>query len=151
MKSQDVMAAEQAFPERPVEAYKAWLEMIHRYFAGTLGLVVFALAYLLGKHQPSMRNLGIGMSVLIVAQAALGMWTVTLKLMPVIVMLHLLGGFTLFCLLALTFCRLRFANAEPKLLPMRLCIILEALRPSQLWSWYYRFCSADGLLPTMPP
>lgn len=119
MKSQDVMAAEQAFPERPVEAYKAWLEMIHRYFAGTLGLVVFALAYLLSKHQPSMRNLGIGMSVLIVAQAALGMWTVTLKLMPVIVMLHLLGGFTLFCLLALTFCRLRFANAEPKLLPMR--------------------------------
>lgn len=113
------MAAEQAFPERPVEAYKAWLEMIHRYFAGTLGLVVFVLTYLLSKHQPSMRKLGIGMSVLIVAQAALGMWTVTLKLMPVIVMLHLLGGFTLFCLLALTLCRLRFANAEPQLLPIK--------------------------------
>ena len=47
----DVANAEAAFPERPVEASKAWIEMIHRYFAGTLGLLILAIALLSIKNR----------------------------------------------------------------------------------------------------
>ncbi|WP_104402798.1 COX15/CtaA family protein [Vibrio penaeicida] len=95
------------YPENEVEPYKAWLEMIHRYLAGTLGLVVFAISYLTLQSRHGGRVIPVSLSLLIVFQAALGMWTVTLKLMPVIVMLHLMGGFTLFSLLFLLYCRLK--------------------------------------------
>ncbi|OBT16961.1 cytochrome B [Vibrio sp. UCD-FRSSP16_10] len=105
--AEDIAQAQQLFPQRAVDANKAWLEMIHRYFAGTLGLVVFALSFLIFKSSVTSKVFPLLLSGVIIAQAALGMWTVTLKLMPVIVMLHLLGGFTLFSLLTLLMCHLR--------------------------------------------
>lgn len=88
--------AASAYPERPVETQKAWNEMIHRYFAGTLGLLVFGLvvaAWRARRHDPDQPlALPLVLAVLITFQALLGMWTVTLLLKPVIVMLHLLGG-----------------------------------------------------------
>ncbi len=95
------------YPENEVEPYKAWLEMIHRYLAGTLGLVVFSVSYLTLKSRYGGTGIPVSLSLLIIFQAALGMWTVTLKLMPVIVMLHLIGGFTLFSVLFLLYCRLK--------------------------------------------
>jgi len=97
-----------AFPDQVVDPEKAWNEMIHRYFAGALGLLILAIAFL------SFRNRGQGtplrLPLLILAivtfQAALGMWTVTMKLMPIVVMGHLLGGFTTLCLLFLLYLRL---------------------------------------------
>lgn len=95
-------AAAQAFPRQPVETGKAWKEMIHRYFAGTLGLMIlgiFALAWqreLRRQASPTLPSLLLGIVTL---QAALGMWTVTLLLKPVIVTLHLLGGMTTLALL----------------------------------------------------
>jgi cytochrome c oxidase assembly protein subunit 15 len=88
-------AASEAFPGRPVETPKAWKEMVHRYFAGTLGLLILGIAAL--SWQPALRRrqspLLPGLLLLVVAfQGALGMWTVTLLLKPVIVTLHLLGG-----------------------------------------------------------
>ncbi|MGR5175622.1 COX15/CtaA family protein [Vibrio mediterranei] len=105
----DVEVANTLYPERAVEPHKAWLEMIHRYLAGSLGVVVFAItAFALGKQRDRLGIvLPISLSLVIVFQAALGMWTVTLKLMPVVVMGHLLGGFTMFSLLFLTYLRLR--------------------------------------------
>ena len=97
-----IAAANVAFPERPVEVPKAWKEMIHRYFAGTLGLVVLALAGLAWRHrrlpgQPLwLPTVLLG---LIVFQSLLGMWTVTLLLKPAVVMGHLLGGFATLSLL----------------------------------------------------
>ncbi|MEM9171951.1 MAG: COX15/CtaA family protein [Pseudomonadota bacterium] len=88
--------ASSAYPERPVEVQKAWNEMIHRYFAGGLGLLVLALmitAWRAHAQDPTHPvRLPAALSVLIVFQALLGMWTVTLLLKPVIVMMHLLGG-----------------------------------------------------------
>lgn len=88
--------ATEAYPERPVETQKAWNEMIHRYFAGTLGLLVFALVVLAWRARRDDPQQPVGLpsalGILIVFQALLGMWTVTLLLKPVIVMLHLLGG-----------------------------------------------------------
>jgi cytochrome c oxidase assembly protein subunit 15 len=98
----EIHQAAQNFPDRPVEAHKAWKEMVHRYLAGTLVLLVLALnalAWKRGRSQSGVRALAGALLGIIVFQAALGMWTVTLKLMPLIVMGHLLGGFTTFGLL----------------------------------------------------
>jgi cytochrome c oxidase assembly protein subunit 15 len=98
----DVSTAEQAYPGRPVEQGKAWTEMTHRYFAGTLGLLVVALAFLALRNRKDKKQpvlLPVLLVPLIVFQAALGMWTVTLLLKPVIVMAHLLGGMATLSLL----------------------------------------------------
>jgi len=103
-----VAAAELAFPERPLEAYKAWSEMIHRYFASTLGfaiLVIFITSIVRRSyHQPI--KLPFFLLCLVMFQGALGMWTVTLKLLPVVVMGHLLGGFAVLSCLFLLYLRL---------------------------------------------
>lgn len=108
--SEDKVAqANAAYPERPVEAFKAWNEMIHRYFAGTLGLCVLAIAVIAVRQrkQGTPLRLPLFLLGLIVFQAALGMWTVTLNLLPVVVMGHLLGGFTVISCLFILYLRLR--------------------------------------------
>lgn len=107
---QHVELANQAFPERPVEAEKAWNEMIHRYFAAGLGFLILVMFFtsLVKKIRGS--NVPIKLSflvlVLVCFQGALGMWTVTLNLLPVVVMGHLLGGFTVLSCLFLLYLRL---------------------------------------------
>jgi cytochrome c oxidase assembly protein subunit 15 len=108
----EVALAEQSFPERPVETDKAWKEMAHRYLAGTLVLLVIAINALSWKaaHQgKGLRSLAAALLALILFQAALGMWTVTLKLLPLVVMGHLLGGLATFGLLLW----LAWRSAEP--------------------------------------
>ncbi len=87
------------YPERPLEPHKARNEMVHRYFAGTLGLVIAAIFVLSTLAQRRVRVLPAVLLALVVFQAALGMWTVTLNLFPLVVMGHLLGGFSLLTLL----------------------------------------------------
>jgi cytochrome c oxidase assembly protein subunit 15 len=80
---------------RPLEAGKAWREMIHRYAATTLGFVCLLLAGLAiaRRKQPGQPVvLPIVLLGLVILQGLLGMWTVTLQLLPIIVVLHLLGG-----------------------------------------------------------
>ena len=91
----EIERATAAFPERPVESGKAWKEMVHRYLAGLLVLLVLAINILAWKSRSvsgGVRALAAGLLALILFQAALGMWTVTLKLLPVVVMGHLMGG-----------------------------------------------------------
>ncbi len=87
------------YPERPLEPHKARNEMVHRYFAGTLGLVIAAIFVLSSLAERRVRLLPATLLALVVFQAALGMWTVTLNLFPLVVMGHLLGGFSLLTLL----------------------------------------------------
>ncbi|MGF1754567.1 COX15/CtaA family protein [Vibrio makurazakiensis] len=103
----EIHQANAAFPERAVEPQKAWLEMIHRYFAGSLGVLVFICSVWCIRIKGLPNVLAFSITIVVVVQAALGMWTVTLKLMPVIVMAHLIGGFTLLSLLSLLYCQLR--------------------------------------------
>mgnify|MGYP005861667441 CR=1 FL=1 len=81
---------------------KAWMEMIHRYAAGLLGLILL-LVSLKVERSPSLssqvRWLSRGLLLLVIAQALFGMWTVTLQLMPQIVTIHLLGGMSLLVLI----------------------------------------------------
>jgi len=102
----DISEAEQAFPERPVEAHKAWNEMIHRYFAGSLGLIILAIFIMSLKARLPMLLPSVLLAT-VCFQAALGMWTVTMNLQPAVVMGHLLGGFTTFSLLLLMTLQLR--------------------------------------------
>lgn len=102
----EIAQANEAFPDRLVEPHKAWKEMVHRYFAGTLGLIVLALfiwAFIKRRDMPYALPLILGFVILF--QALLGMWTVTLQLKPIIVMGHLMGGMltlSLLCWLALS-------------------------------------------------
>lgn len=98
----DDPSAAAAWPERPLETGKAWREMIHRYAAGTLGLLVLALAVMAWMRRDRPGQPVVLPSVLlglIVFQALLGMWTVTLLLKPLVVTAHLLGGMTTLALL----------------------------------------------------
>ena len=98
----EIETANQAFPERPFESSKAWREMVHRYLAGSLMLLVLAMSWLAWRGPEAFhkfRSLTTFLFVLIIFQALLGMWTVTLKLKPFIVMAHLLGGLTSFSLM----------------------------------------------------
>ncbi|AUI88438.1 cytochrome B [Vibrio azureus] len=104
---EEVSTANALFPERAVEQGKAWLEMIHRYFAGSLGIVILVMAIWATNKQDVDATIPILLCLLVLGQAALGMWTVTLKLMPSIVMLHLFGGFTLLALQAVFYCQLK--------------------------------------------
>lgn len=85
-----------------INATKAWTEMTHRYVAGLLGMVIFGLGVLALRNrrypnQPIM--LPMALVILVVLQSLLGMWTVTLKLFPLVVVAHLLGGLTTLSLL----------------------------------------------------
>lgn len=147
--AQAVAKADAAFPDRPYEAHKAWREQVHRMLAGTLGVLVLALAllaaarrrwitlaivgsavfaaigvamYMQGEHRwssllavcaialpmaaalalkrPAAWRICLVALGVIIFQAMLGMWTVTLLLKPIVVTGHLLGGMTTFALLA---------------------------------------------------
>lgn len=108
------------FPERPLEPHKARNEMVHRYFAGTLGLVIAGIFMLSWLQQRKVRLLPAALLLLVVFQAALGMWTVTLNLFPLVVMGHLLGGFTLLTLLWLYRRQLQPEGSTAGVVPPRL-------------------------------
>jgi cytochrome c oxidase assembly protein subunit 15 len=100
------------FPDHPVEAHKGWPEMVHRYAVGILGMLVLAVAAMAVATRARSRamqplKLPLLLLAVIIAQALFGMWTVTLKLWPQVVTVHLLGGFTTLSLLFLLMLRYR--------------------------------------------
>ena len=96
---------------------KAWAEMIHRYAAASLVLLIFAaITLILHKrklpYQPV--NIAFFLLTLLLFQGLLGKWTVTLRLHPLVVMSHLLGGLALLSLLWILILRLTsFFKAVP--------------------------------------
>jgi heme a synthase len=99
----DIDAAQTAMPSGPVTWSKAWIEMIHRYLAMTVGVLILVMAAVSWKerrrlpHSPWWPTATL---VWVVVQGLFGKYTVTLKLYPAIVTLHLLGGLLLLALLA---------------------------------------------------
>ncbi|HTQ98911.1 MAG TPA: COX15/CtaA family protein [Candidatus Acidoferrum sp.] len=127
--AEQIAAAQQAFPDSPFEQEKAWPEVVHRYFAGTLGfLIVLIAGYAIKlRSQPDQPfRLPLLLLGLVIAQGLFGMWTVTLKLWPQVVTGHLLGGFATLSLLWLL--RLRLINGpwNPPNIPLR---YWHALKP----------------------
>lgn len=102
-KADALQSAQANYPGIPVEKAKAWTEMVHRYIAGCLAILILFIAirsiFLRFRQNFSHWQLPVFTLLLVCFQAALGMWTVTMKLLPVVVMSHLLGGITIFSLL----------------------------------------------------
>jgi cytochrome c oxidase assembly protein subunit 15 len=123
-------AALAAFPERPLEPHKAWKEMLHRYFAGSLGLLILLIAGLAWKYRyrlrqsPALPTLLVGV---VGVQALLGMWTVTLLLKPLIVTAHLLGGMSTLALLLWLLLRQRQPPVNPVPASLRLMALAALL------------------------
>jgi cytochrome c oxidase assembly protein subunit 15 len=89
--------------ERPLEAAKGWKEMVHRYAASTLGLMILILFVLALRGKPKYYQsmaLPSFTALFVMLQGAFGMWTVTLLVHPGIVTTHLIGGFMTTALLA---------------------------------------------------
>lgn len=108
--SEHITAAQEANPDGPVTFAKAWKEMIHRYFAGIVGLFILAIAALAWRHRreagasPVLATVLVGVLFL---QAMFGKWTVTMLLKPAIVTGHLVGGLTVLTLLVWLYARTR--------------------------------------------
>lgn len=90
-----IHAAQTALPSGPVTLQKAWIEMIHRYLATSVGILIIAQVIFAWRQRHSIRQspwFATGLFFLVCLQGAFGAWTVTLKLQPVIVTTHLLLG-----------------------------------------------------------
>jgi cytochrome c oxidase assembly protein subunit 15 len=98
----EIAAAQEAMPTGPVTFPKAWIEMIHRYLATGVGVLILVLAAVSWVER---RRLTVSFwwpmvtLVWVCLQGAFGALTVTMKLFPAIVTLHLLGGMALLALL----------------------------------------------------
>ena len=99
---QEIAQAQALRPDGPVSAHKAWKEMVHRYFASTLGLLIVIIGITAWTKREKLKQ-GLGLPTFLIGfvilQGLFGMWTVTLKLTPIVVTLHLLGGMTTLALL----------------------------------------------------
>lgn len=117
--AEDIALANSRFPEAPVEVEKGWPEMIHRYFATTLGFIILCMSIfvMMKAKKASAEAAGMlpkkhvyGLLVLVIAQGMFGMWTVTLKLWPQVVSGHLMGGFATLSLLFLLWLRMAYSS-----------------------------------------
>jgi heme a synthase len=97
----EVAAAEEKFPDRPVVAKKAWKEMVHRYLAGIVGLLIATLAILAWRDRRRTLPCGLAtiIGVVVMVQIIFGALTVTLKVNPLIVTTHLALGLATLSLL----------------------------------------------------
>jgi heme a synthase len=106
-------AAQAAYPNTPLHVGKAWREMLHRYAATTLGLIIVvitALAIAIRKQRAVSLPLTVGLLITVVIQGMLGMLTVTWQLKPLIVTLHLIFGLITLSMLWWLFLSLRTAS-----------------------------------------
>lgn len=97
-----ITAAQAAMPSGPVTLSKAWVEMIHRYLATAVGVLILVLAsvsWMERRRVPVSFAWPLFTLAWVCLQGAFGAFTVTMKLFPLVVTLHLLGGLMLLALL----------------------------------------------------
>ncbi|WP_227369607.1 COX15/CtaA family protein [Halomonas sp. M20] len=102
-------------PHVPLEPGKAWAEMVHRYMAGVLGLLVLGLTFLAWRARRMAGypwRINVALLLAIMLQGAFGAFTVTLKLWPQVVVLHLLGGLGVTLLFLWLYLRLKRVDAR---------------------------------------
>ena len=107
-----ISAAQSAMPDGPVTHFKAWVEMVHRYLAASVGILIFTqviIAWIKRKQFAGAPLFATALLFFVGLQGAFGMWTVTLKLQPVIVTTHLLLGMGLLAMLAWLSARIKAA------------------------------------------
>ncbi|HVZ44547.1 MAG TPA: COX15/CtaA family protein [Ramlibacter sp.] len=113
-----ISAAQASLPSGPVTHAKAWIEMIHRYLATAVGVLIIAIAAATwwgrGRERMPVNPWWPTLTLAwVCVQGAFGALTVTMKLQPAIVTLHLLGGMVLLALLSAQAVAYRVASHEP--------------------------------------
>ena len=114
MTETEIAQANELYPERKFEIEKAIPEVVHRYFAGFLGLLIigiFVMSFYLKPYNALVTKLTGALVVLVLCQSTFGYLTVSLKLWPQVVTMHLLGGFATTTLLFLTYMKLKDLDA----------------------------------------
>jgi heme a synthase len=115
---------------RALELGKAWREMLHRYAAGSLAVLILCLAVLSviwRRERIVSLPLSCALLGIVLVQALFGMLTVTWRLMPLIVTLHLLFGFTTLSLLWWLVLGLRRGPSGNVALPLRALALLALI------------------------
>ena len=110
MTETEIAQANELYPERKFEIEKAIPEVVHRYFAGFLGLLIigiFIMSLYLKPYNSLVTKLTGALVVLVLCQSTFGYLPVSLKLWPQVVTMHLLGGFATTTLLFLTYMKLK--------------------------------------------
>jgi cytochrome c oxidase assembly protein subunit 15 len=133
----------------PGEDARAWKEMFHRYLAGGLGLLIFVLCFLAWRRRAS-PWLATAIAALVVFQATLGKWTVTMLLKPTIVVAHLAGGMTLLALLLWYFLRQRELVRRPGLPRMAAALALGVVATQILLGGWVSANYAALACPDLP-
>jgi len=105
---------------------RAWKEMAHRYLAGGLGLLILAVFFSAWKRRQGPLLAG-ALLLVVLFQATLGMWTVTLLLRPAIVAAHLLGGMATLALLLWLFFSLGSHPSAPETRALRMPALVALL------------------------
>ncbi|HSG04036.1 MAG TPA: COX15/CtaA family protein [Marinobacterium sp.] len=124
-----VEAVAPQFGVEEVDMFKGWLEMIHRYAASILGLIIVYIAAIAWKNRKVDGypvKLSFALLALVIAQGIFGMWTVTLLLLPIVVTTHLIGGLTTLTLLVLLRQALGRMHEPVKTTPLPLVKLLFA-------------------------
>jgi heme a synthase len=114
----DIHAAQTAMPDGPVTHFKAWVEMVHRYLAMAVGVLILAqmiIAWMRRQQFQGAPVLATALFLFVCVQGAFGMWTVTLKLQPLIVTVHLMLGMGLLAMLVWMFERTRSSGISSRL------------------------------------
>lgn len=152
-----VARIDRSHPLRPLQPSKAEKEMVHRYLAGTLVLVILVLA--LASLRRERRRQGGPLVlpwlalVLVVFQALLGMWTVTMLLDPAVVSAHLFGAMTILVVLALLVVRegraLEWRGMVSSAWPRRLAVVVLGVLVAQMFlgvwtSTHYAWVACHG-------
>jgi heme a synthase len=135
--------ADQGGTHGPVSHGKAWIEMLHRYVASFIGALILAMFVraVIAKVKPertmfsvASNAVGVGwpflLLIVVLLQGLFGKWTVTLKLMPIVVTTHLLGGMTLFALLVWFWMRERDRAGDVR--ATRVGVVAQ----TRLWLWF---------------
>lgn len=157
------------YPATPLITYKAWAEMIHRYFVGGLSIFILVIIIAILGNKIIRRKSNIiyacTLVILLVYQIILGQLTVTLKLLPLVVSQHLLGGFFILSTLWLIYLNNRtnnnLANTKIKtLLPWAIIALILLIFQIALGAWTstnyasmscadFPFCNNDHPLMVM--
>jgi len=137
----EIMAAQLAMPTGPVTVVKAWIEMIHRYLAMAVGVLIISLMVLAWRQwwqqRPSHRQatgakkpwFTVLLFGFVCLQGAFGAWTVTLKLQPIIVTIHLVLGMGLLAMLGWLYAQqgLHPVSSDPRIASLRWPALLGAI------------------------
>lgn len=116
--SAHIAQAQSAMPTGPVTFHKAWIEMIHRYLAMLVGVLILTLAAFSWRADRSLWGWPSLSLLWVCVQGAFGALTVTMKLFPLFVTLHLLGGMLLLVLLTIQLVRQRHSYEKTAAQPL---------------------------------